>query len=292
MCTIITTDKIDNILFERIRADASANPHGLACVTYDGSSYQIIKTLDAESLIHSLKFKKFQRVWVHTRNATTWARGINATHAFIEGDFIIFHNGVLNSARANAFPVDSMLLCELLKLGGPYKMQAMLDALGEQWANIMVINTKIDKYYVLRQQTGQLHTDGKGNYSTHPFAEITKEVSQNSRCEISLRPDPIVAPMPNISVAWENFYQVETVGECLSLDEIRDLKAILPRSHGDDFYDLVFDYGFNDGAFKRSQDFFELCSKSQKKNLKKIWEDHDEYLKKNEQRFQTALGGM
>ena len=283
MCTIITTDTIDETLFSQIRSDAQFNPHGLSAVTFDGTEYQIIKTHDPESLIHSLSFKPFKRVWVHTRNATTWARGITATHAFIQGDYIVFHNGVLSSSGAKQHPVDSMLLCDLLKYTSPANIQAMLNTLGETWANIMIVDTKLDRYYIIRQNSGSLHTDARGNFSTNSFSEISVPVGQNTSETFSLRPIPVPAPTQSpvfshsslfdrdtISDTWSRYYDPVNSDDILSETEILMLRDD-PRmiANGPDFLDLVYDFGFEKRS-PRSNDFYKLCNTKQRSQLRSI----------------------
>jgi hypothetical protein len=273
MCTIITTDTIDESLFSQIRSDAQFNPHGLSAVTFDGQEYQIIKTHDPESLIHSLSFKPFKRVWVHTRNATTWARGITATHAFIQGDYIVFHNGVLSSSGAKQHPVDSMLLCDLLKYTSPVNIQAMLNTLGETWANVMIVDTKLDRYYIIRQNSGSLHTDAHGNFSTNPFSEISVPVGQNTSEMFSLRPAPAPIKIPDrsyVSDIWDRYYSPLTDSETLSETEILTLKDDLRMIGGpDDFVDLVYDFGFEKRS-TRSEEFYKLCNTKQRSQLRSI----------------------
>jgi hypothetical protein len=279
MCTIITTDTIDESLFTQIRSDAQFNPHGLSAVTFDGQEYQIIKTHDPESLIHSLSFKQFKRVWVHTRNATTWARGITATHAFIHGDYIVFHNGVLSSSGAKQHPVDSMLLCDLLKYTSPANIQSMLNTLGETWANVMIVDTKLDRYYIIRQNSGSLHTDAHGNFSTNPFSEISVPVGQSTSETFSLRPIPVpVKITPNIAEIYDRLYSVAS-DETLSQTDKIQLKNDIRMISDSDFVDLVYDYQFHKRT-PRSQEFYDLCNSKQRKKLRVIQKDSDRYESK------------
>lgn len=288
MCTIITTNTIDNALFDQIRHDAKYNPHGLAAVTYDGKEYQVIKTHDPESLIHSLQFKTFQRVWVHTRNATTWARGITATHAFIQDEYIVMHNGVLSSPRAKVHPVDSMLLCDILKLSDPANVQDVLNSMGETWANVFIIDTKLDKYHVIRQVTGSLHTDGKGNYSTNPFADIVNPVGHVSYECVSVRPPAIVKPtlVPSYYAESDdinpfyNAYSDNLSDNPLTFQEKSAIKSDFRMASGpDDFLDLVYDYGFERRSVRSSM-FYDLCNSKQRKQLKAIQRAEEAYRKK------------
>lgn len=286
MCTILTTDNVNSEFIQRLTQDHAANPHGISLVTVDENyNYQILKTHDLNSAVLILTSQPFKRVWCHTRNATTWARGVTATHAFIQGDYIVMHNGILSSAGAKNHPVDSMLLCDLLRVTSPDKIQSLLTSLGETFANVFIIDTKNDRYHVIRQSSGSLHTDNGGNYSTHPFSSLTVPVPENSEERHRLRPIPAPlpapAPAPDLSEIYDRHYDSAYLSssfysrdESLSESEKIQLKNDLRMINPDTFLDLVYDYGFERRSI-RSQEFHDLCNSKQRKHLRQIQREND-----------------
>jgi len=283
MCTIISTDTVTDALIERLAADHASNPHGIAIVTVDQSyNYQILKTHDLSSAILILRSGEFRRVFIHTRNATTWARGVTATHAFIQGDYIVMHNGILSSAGAKLHPVDSMMLCDLLKTTSPDKIQSVLSALGETFANVFIIDTKSDRFYMIRQSSGSLHTDGSGNYSTHAFGQISASVPENSAETHRLRPIPVPVPAPDLSEIYHSNYSRTFSPDDSPLSETEKimLKNDIRMISDADFVDLVYDYGFQKRSV-RSQEFHDLCNSKQRKKLRVIQRDNDRYERRS-----------
>lgn len=288
MCTILTTDKITDNILNRIAEDHQYNPHGLSVVTYDGVNYEILKTLDLNTVLTILRSREYKRIFVHTRNATTWSRGVNATHGFIQGDYVYFHNGIFRSRGALQYPVDSMMLGDVLRMTAPDNIQKTLSALGETFANIMIVDTKLDKYHVIRQSTGSLFTDNQGNYSTNPVDDINIPVPENTAEAFPLRIVPVhtfrfntdtPAPAPDLSEIYDRHYDRGYLSssfrdESLSETEKIQLKNDLRMINPDTFLDLVYDYGFEKRSI-RSQEFHDLCNSKQRKHLRQIQREND-----------------
>lgn len=280
MCTILTTNSVTDNILNRIAEDHQYNPHGLSVVTYDGVNYEILKTLDLNTVLTILRSREYKRIFVHTRNATTWSRGVNATHGFIQGDYIYFHNGIFRSRGALQYPVDSMMLGDVLRMTAPDNIQKTLSALGETFANIMIVDTKLDRYHVIRQQSGSLFTDNQGNYSTNPVDDINIPVPENTAEAFALRivpahtfrfntdtPAPAAnTAAPNISDLWDRYYDNE---ERMTASDRAWFKRELRRISDPDFYDLVLDHDLHKPS-AYADDFKTLLSNKQKKQYERI----------------------
>jgi hypothetical protein len=159
----------------------------------------------------------------------------------------------------------------------------MLNTLGETWANVMIVDTKLDRYYIIRQNSGSLYTDAQGNFSTNSFSEISTPVAQNTSETFSLRPVPdlVQSPTPKfmhsslfdrdtISDAWSRYYDPVNSNDMLTETEILMLRDD-PRmiANGPDFLDLVYDFGFETRS-PRANDFYKLCNTKQRSQLRSI----------------------
>jgi hypothetical protein len=118
--------------------------------------------------------------------ATTDKVGIGYLHGFTDWNGrVIMHNGILMSGWTEGRTVDSYALADpdYAEVGhsGKALLQLLQDT-GEVFANIFSVNTEDGTYTVVRRVTGQLHTDGKGNFSSAPIegTELVQAVPANS----------------------------------------------------------------------------------------------------------------
>ena len=189
MCTIMTFNqeafRLHSIeILKRIELDELCNPQGISLVIQRRTGFDQFNSFGnaaAIGTIDALLASEFVRFWLHTRMATTKHVGLNFTHGFRGPDHLtIMHNGILRSPTARRQTVDSFALTSLIRDFGETALKATLEASNETYANIFVINTNTGKYRVIRLQTGNLHTDGQGNYSTNPVATALTPVAQGT----------------------------------------------------------------------------------------------------------------
>lgn len=188
MCTLITVSAeffANNRaqVLDRIRQDARFNGDGwsLLCIDIQDTSKNVaLQSMNLRMILRILDLftdtcSPDSRIFLHARAATTRYTGIAYCHGFTDLRGRIFmHNGIVNNPEQLA--IDSYSLIDL-----PLADTSMLEALkqrGDNYANVFVIDTDTDTYSVIRLATGSLHTDGNGNYSTHPIATIIKPVEQ------------------------------------------------------------------------------------------------------------------
>lgn len=177
MCTLLTVsyDFFANnrqALMQRIAWDAASNSDGgsLLLSHYDGSCSNL-RTMDLDTLVTVLDTVGWERMWLHQRNATQGEAALHNTHGFCTAGVWYMHNGVIRSPEARSLPVDSMVIGRWLQRGNHYTKLAQ-----EPFANVFFIAPDQNVYTVVRSSGGALHTDGLGNYSTIPVAEITQAV--------------------------------------------------------------------------------------------------------------------
>jgi hypothetical protein len=117
------------------------------------------------------------RIFLHARAATTRSVGIAYNHGFDNGiGTMIMHNGIIENSRR--LSVDSFNLIDFSD--EPEEMLEQLQANGETFANIFLINQELGGYGIVRLKTGTLYTDGKGNYSTNKLCDIDQPVLEYS----------------------------------------------------------------------------------------------------------------
>lgn len=260
MCTIQTTDMIDESFFTQIETDVATNREGISVVTWNGESYSILKTYDAKNVRALCQGAK--RVWVHTRMATTRAKGINFTHAFPSGKYIIMHNGIIRSGMN--YDVDTLIICDWLKHHKPTDIQPMLTALSEFYANVFIIDTEMHCYYVIRQKQNSLFKDELGkNYSTNARDDISLPVPEMT-CEKIYHEEPKLAKSFGI-VEWSKDWDAQWADYMRLEDfEISELKRSVRNKRGASFVATIelLGYGSSKGV-QREQVLSVLNSKQQ-----------------------------
>lgn len=188
MCTILTFDKLSydtnpDVFLGRLLVDSYINSDGFSALVLgvDETQQHLIRSMNYESFEKQLEAildsVDWTRAWVHCRAATTGFVGINGCHGFAAERFSVFHNGVLTSPGASFFAVDSELIAESLAYDGLDFTLTWLKT--EAFANVFIVDTETGEYAVSRSITGNLFTDGKGNYSTNPI----KGLIDNPVCE-------------------------------------------------------------------------------------------------------------
>jgi hypothetical protein len=197
MCTITTIDRnfwLENkqLVIARVLADARLNPDGWAAVGVDADqpdadfNLQSMRIAPILSMVESffLGCSVYGRVFVHSRFATTSRVGIAFNHAFTNHrGTIVMHNGIVDNYASLA--VDSFNLIDYPMHSAP-KLLDMLTDDQEMFANIFLIRPDDGTYGVVRLMSGQLHTDGQGNYSSYPMGMINIPVNQNTSYEHDL----------------------------------------------------------------------------------------------------------
>jgi len=291
MCTIITVNTVTADLLDRVRADAIGNPDGIAIVAYFGNgvdSFEVYKTVDTTRAVDYLSSlgTNLVRVWVHLRHGTTSATGVAGCHFWGSGEYLYCHNGILSSAKARQYDVDSQLIGDLLKLGkGSDSLGALLSAMKENFANVFTINTVACDYTVIRQTSGSLFTDNVGNFSTVSFGSITTPVACGATYNYDL-PKPVVAPLSIYANEYYSSYFRDYFRDSV-VERETAITTDLPRDYGTlnsmeldanelkavkqdiaslgtsaDFVDYAYDYVDNATLARQ---FRRLCSKKQQK---------------------------
>lgn len=177
MCTIITANStIDRFkLIDQIRSDSVGNSDGFACLMIlDNAMPVFMRTLDVEPICQLIMALDYSRVFIHTRFATQGSVNLENTHGWNNGGQYVFHNGSIQSFTGKQFDVDSMAIRHWLEFDG---VDGTIDRLiNEPFANVFIVDIDEGNYIVHRSRAGSLFTDGNGNYSTNPFAEISMPV--------------------------------------------------------------------------------------------------------------------
>jgi hypothetical protein len=180
MCTLMTFDKTfwainRRAVLRQIKDDAKSNPHGwaLLCRSPDGNDDVMVQTMTLDHVINTLDdffHSSGGRVWLHARFATGAYKGLPYCHGFIDGKGNhIMHNGMIKSDQR----LDSYDLIPLADLSGETILTRLV-VHNEFYANIFIIGES--EYKVIRVEGGILHTDNKGNYSSHSIATINNPV--------------------------------------------------------------------------------------------------------------------
>lgn len=187
MCTIHTYSakyyrKYQREINGQILQDSVINDDGISVVFLDGHNAKkntVIRTMSPEHAIGSISAlmedaTKYARVFVHLRAATTAHVGVGFTHAFddMRGVFYM-HNGVITNTSNLA--VDSFNMANWADTRGSGLLVNLLGR-KESFANVLRIDTVGYKWSVTRMNSGSLHTDGHGNYSSKSFGTILTPV--------------------------------------------------------------------------------------------------------------------
>lgn len=183
MCTLVTIsravwDSNPTGWAARILTDAASNPHGVAALLAkaDGD-YTSIRTQDPDVLVGALVTSKWDRVWVHSRYGTGGANSLENTHGFCAGGVWYMHNGFIRQAPASSMPVDSMAIGKWISEGTVYDK-----LFRESYANVFLVAPHSGVYTVVRGgPSGQLHTDGQGNFSTVACGDVSQPVPAGTK---------------------------------------------------------------------------------------------------------------
>lgn len=206
MCTILTIDReffdvFKDSVLERITKDAVSNDDGFGLILLGKTKRGTIVTqsIDLETIKTLINNVPWERMFLHSRMSTTSTSGIFGCHNFSsvgEGksqftakglriakeNWLVQHNGVLRDAESRKYMVDSMYIAEVINKQG---LQAALTYINtkEDYANVFLVNPDNGRYFMSRSSTGSLHTDGYGNYSTHPLEIINQPVKDRTITE-------------------------------------------------------------------------------------------------------------
>jgi hypothetical protein len=214
MCTILTLDR-DTFLADRrevtsrILRDAQNNSDGLSLIAVDPFAPTTNFSMNCMAVGHVLNLidmffsssSEYSRIWLHLRAATTDFVGIPFNHGFTDSrGTMIQHNGVVYNYRD--LGVDSFNLSDY-RTDCAHKFRDDLDTALERFANVFLIRPEKSTYGVVHMVVGSLHTDGQGNYSTHPVADIALPVDERYAREYSLIPRAATADT-SVYGDWED----------------------------------------------------------------------------------------
>lgn len=218
MCTISTLDR-DTFLADRrefttrIIKDVQNNPDGLSLIAVDPFAPMSNFSMNCMAVGHILKLidiffssgSEYSRVWLHTRAATTDYVGIPFNHGFTDSrGTMIQHNGIVYNYRD--LGVDSFNLADY-RTDCAHKFRDDLATAMERFANVFLIRPEKATYGVVRMAGGMLHTDGQGNYSTYPVADIVLPVDIQYAREYNLIPTATPATVTDdredVEFAWD-----------------------------------------------------------------------------------------
>lgn len=195
MCTLMTIDKslYTKKVIKRIEKDMEWNPHGYSLLTItDKGVASIVRTMDPNLIFAVLDRGDWQRMFLHCRMATQGAKELENTHGWENAGVFYMHNGCLRDPMSRAFPVDSQLIGYKLETEN---MPAILKWLNtESFANVFFINVTHAWYQVYRSETGSLHTDGNGNYSSNQVSVMRSRVIPKTVKSFDLPKKPYRAP--------------------------------------------------------------------------------------------------
>lgn len=199
MCTIMTISSKffndnESAVTNTIYSDNNRNDDGMAllCMGDDENKDLLVKSFDC-SLIVSLvsKFAQEQpmgRIFLHQRAATTQHIGVSYCHGFDDrrGTYYM-HNGIISNDGRKA--VDSF---NLINMGDNVtNVFNKLNRIGENFANVFVVNTTSKKYGVIKMLSGSLHTDKEGNFSTNAIANIKFVITPSYHKEFLIYRKPV-----------------------------------------------------------------------------------------------------
>lgn len=176
MCTIHLFDGTNNDTKDRhlqqIADDWKNNRDGGSVLILDDHNEVIVRlqTTKLKHLLSCIKSSKGTRYVVHLRASTTSQTGVGGCHMFDSpsGDWVYCHNGIIHSAEASKHRVDSLCLGPELDSESDISEEAIVlpDWSGYSFANVIAYNSVFATLFIHRSHSGQLHTDGKGNWST------------------------------------------------------------------------------------------------------------------------------
>lgn len=213
MCTIMTIDRDFYLanrteVVARIREDWRNNPHGasLLLIGEMAKDTSLIRSMSIDDilLLVELRFlnSTASRIFLHLRFATTGFIGLNGCHGFAANNYTVMHNGVLKRKEASYHNVDSELIAQDIVIESKAYAIAQLQK-HETYANVFIIDNDTGKYDVIRQSTGSLYTDGKGNYSSNPCGTLYLPVLPGYHAEYS---KSIVLPTLSKAEYYDDIY--------------------------------------------------------------------------------------
>jgi hypothetical protein len=171
-----------------LTSDSHFNCDGFGIVTLGerDTDATVTKAKSLAGIETVLYYGEWKRCFIHCRASTTSNETVGDCHPFEAYDqdgkcWWVMHNGILSGYGSDNYRVDSQLIADIISR---YGIQAALGHLWEHqsFANVMIVNPESGDWYVHRSTGGQLHTDGKGNYSTHICGPITQAV-KDSYCK-------------------------------------------------------------------------------------------------------------
>jgi hypothetical protein len=184
MCTLMTFDrdtftKNRDVILEQIYADSVSNDDGYSLVLsgMDSKNATHLQSLKIDTIISILVVDdSWERFWLHSRAATRGEVTLRNCHGFEANGWFIQHNGILGP-KSNRFEVDSLLIADIVEKYGVDAAEAYLMA-NESFANVFFIHPESGEWRVIRTGSGNLHTDGGNNYSTHAVGPCDKPVAR------------------------------------------------------------------------------------------------------------------
>lgn len=174
----------------QIKEDWRSNPHGASLLLIGAASKDtsLIRSMNIDDvlLLVELRFlnRTASRIFLHLRYATTGFIGLNGCHGFSANNYTVMHNGILKRKEADYHNVDSELIAQDIVIESKAYAIAQLQK-HETYANVFIIDNDTGKYDVIRQSTGNLYTDGKGNYSSNTCSTMTVSVLPGYYAEYS-----------------------------------------------------------------------------------------------------------
>lgn len=177
MCTIHTFDGVNADTKDRhlqqIADDWKTNRDGGSVIILDDHNEVIVRfqTTKLKHLLSCIKTSKGTRYVVHLRASTTPQVGVGGCHMFDSpsGEWIYCHNGIIRTKDAEAYRVDSIALGDELDCESVVSEKELIlpDWSHHGFANVIAYNSMTASIFIHRSNGGQLHHDGKGNWSSH-----------------------------------------------------------------------------------------------------------------------------
>lgn len=240
MCTLLTvsSSQWNKALESHIRSDARSNPDGFACLLTDmDGAHTLVRSMNIEVILTVLRNSDWERMFLHTRYATTGETRLDNTHGWESNGAVYFHNGKLQSRDADGLAVDSQAIgLWLSRHGLPETIERLQQ---EPFANVFIVDLDTGIYTVFRSATGSLYTDGSGSYSTKPFGDINRSAPLN-QAESWYFSDAVEEVEDEPYRPWETTDVLPvTLGSfdySMSKDE-RDILLDWHREYGEDYFD-------------------------------------------------------
>lgn len=161
MCTIYAFNRDNKKQFvAQILSDWKSNPDGFSCLYRNDEDWSLFKSTSYEQTELFLYLVNADQYFAHLRMGTTRYYGITRCHGLMGGDWVIFHNGVIEHPG----DLDSKGIALLFE---KFSVDTAIAAVSsERFANVIAVNPDTGEVLVFRSITGTLYTDGNGSYST------------------------------------------------------------------------------------------------------------------------------